>query len=132
MAALLTLVQQKKDYRLDRLPLLCRLVAEASGRAIPANHPLVGQAIFTCETGLHVHGLLADPASYEPFPPECVNSHRTILMGAKTGSRAVAGYLAQLGMPVHSHRLPNLVRHIRQLASDLGRPLLEAEIRNLV
>lgn len=132
VAALLTLVQQKKDYRLDRLPLLCRLVAEASGRAIPANHPLVGQAIFTCETGLHVHGLLADPASYEPFPPECVNSHRTILMGAKTGSRAVAGYLAQLGMPVHSHRLPNLVRHIRQLASDLGRPLLEAEIRNLV
>lgn len=132
VAALLTLVHKNRNYHLDQLQPLCRLVAAASGREIPANHPLVGSAIFTCETGLHVHGLLTDPASYEPFPPERINCQRTILIGAKTGSRAVAGYLAQLGLPVHSHRLPNIVRHIRQLAAELGRPLLETEVRSLV
>lgn len=132
VAALLTLVHQKKNYRIDQLGQLCTLVAEASGRAIPVNHPVVGQAIFTCETGLHVHGLLADPASYEPFPPERINSRRTILVGAKSGSRAVAGYLAQLGVSVQCNRLPSIVQHIRQLASELGRPLVEAEVRDLV
>ena len=132
VAALLTLVHGKKTYRLERLASLCALVAEASGREIPVNHPLVGRAVFACETGLHVHGLLADPATYEPFPPECLNSGRTILLGAKTGSRAVAGYLARLGVEVPSDSLPGIVRHIRTLATKLGRPLQEAEVRNLV
>lgn len=132
VAGLLTLVHKRKDYRIDLLGPLCSLVAKASSRTIPVNHPLVGQEIFTCETGLHVHGLLADPASYEPFPPERINSSRTILLGAKTGSRAVAGYLAQLGLTVHAHRLPNIVSHIRHVASELGRPLLEKEVRSLL
>lgn len=132
VAATLTLVHGTKAYRLARLAPLCALVAEASGREIPVNHPLVGRSVFACETGLHVHGLLTEPAAYEPFPPELVNSSRTILLGAKTGSRAVAGYLARLGVQVPSDSLPGIVRHIRRLATSLGRPLQEAEIRNLV
>jgi homocitrate synthase NifV len=132
MAALLTLVHGSKGYRVDRLAPLCSLVAEASARPIPANHPLVGQKVFFCETGLHVHGLLADPATYEPFPPERLNSRRTILLGAKTGKGAVAGCLARLGVPVPPDALPGLVRRIRRLASGLGRPLREEEVRSLV
>ena len=132
VASLLTLVHRTKTYRLERLVPLCALVAEASGRTIPANHPLVGEAVFSCETGIHVHGLLADPATYEPFPPERLNSRRTILLGAKTGSRAVAGYLLRLGVQVPTDSLPGIVRHIRTLATRLGRPLREAEVRNLV
>jgi homocitrate synthase NifV len=132
IAALLTLVHRSKGYRLDLLAPLCALVAEASGRQIPPNHPLVGQAVFSCETGIHVHGLLADPATYEPFPPERLNSRRTIFLGAKSGRGAVAGYLARLGTPVHPAALPELAMRIRRLATGLGRPLREEEVRNLV
>jgi len=132
VAAQLTLVQGRKAYRLDRLPSLCFLVAGASGREIPVNHPLVGRAVFACESGLHVHGLLTEPAVYEPFPPEMVNAKRSVFLGAKSGSRAVAGYLAGLGLHVPSDCLPEIVRHVRGLAARLGRPLLDAEIRKLV
>lgn len=130
LAGILTLVKQQKGYRVDRLPPLCALVAKAAGRAVAANHPLVGSAIFTCETGLHVHGLLAAPASYEPFPPERLNAQRTIQLGAKTGSRAVASYCARLGItPLTS--LPVMVSRVRQRATELGRPLFDSEIRRL-
>lgn len=130
LIGLLTLVQHKKKYLVDRLPPLCALVAAAAGRPIAANHPLVGSAIFTCESGLHVHGLLAEPASYEPFPPERLRSQRTVLLGAKSGSQAVAGYCTRLGIsPTTS--IPALVAKIRQRATELGRPLLDAEIRCL-
>lgn len=132
VSALLTLVHGKKKYRLERLAALCTMVSEASGREIAVNHPLVGRGIFTCESGLHVHGLLADPASYEPFPPERVNGSRTIQLGSKSGSRAVAGCLARLGMQVSADTLPETVRLIRRLATRLGRPLLDAEVKNLV
>lgn len=132
LAAMLTLIQKRKGYRVDRLAGLCELVATAAGRPVAANHPLVGQAIFTAESGLHVHGLLADPASYEPFAPEEVKACRAIVLGAKTGCRAVAGYLARLGLACDAGALPALVRHIRQKAIELGRPLHEAEVRCLL
>ena len=130
LAGMLTLVKNKKSYRVDRLLPLCALVAEAAGRTIPTNHPLVGSSIFTCESGLHVHGLLADPSSYEPFPPERVKSQRTLLLGAKSGGQAVAGYCARLGMKPASS-LPSMVAKVRQRATELGRPLLDSEIRCL-
>lgn len=131
LAGMLTLVQGTKKYRVDRLGPLCSLVAEAAGRTVAVNHPLVGGAIFTCESGLHVHGLLADPASYEPFPPERVKSQRTLLLGAKSGGQAVVGYCARLG--ILSVTSPSvLVSRVRQRATELGRPLLDAEIRCLV
>jgi len=130
LAGMLTLVKGKRNYRVDRLQPLCAMVAEAAGRTVAANHPLVGRAIFTCESGLHVHGLLADPASYEPFPPERVKSQRTVLLGAKTGGQAVAGYCARLGIPPVAS-LPAMVAKVRQRATELGRPLLDSEIRCL-
>ncbi len=131
LTGMLTLVKNITRYRVDCLLPLCALVAEAAGRTISTNHPLVGSAIFTCESGLHVHGLLADPASYEPFPPERVRSCRTLLLGAKSGRQAVAGYCARLGiLPVASPA--DLVSRVRQRAIELGRPMLDSEIRCLV
>jgi homocitrate synthase NifV len=130
LAGMLTLVKNTKNYRVDKLQPLCALVAAAAGRTIAGNHPVVGSAIFTCESGLHVHGLLADPTSYEPFPPERVKSQRTILLGTKTGGQAVAGYCSRLGIsPLTS--LPAMVAKVRKRAHELGRPLLDSEIRCL-
>ncbi|MDD5759742.1 MAG: pyruvate carboxyltransferase [Desulfobulbaceae bacterium] len=130
LVGMLTLVKSQKKYAVDQLSMLCTLVAESAGRSIEGNHPLVGSAIFTCESGLHVHGLLADPASYEPFPPELVRSKRTVLLGAKSGGKAVDGYCARLGISPGSS-LPALVSMVRQRATELGRPLLDSEIRCL-
>ena len=130
LVGLLTLVKKQKKYQVNRLPTVCATVAEAAGRAIPANHPLVGSAIFTCESGLHVHGLLADPTSYEPFSPEILKRQRTVLLGAKSGGRAVAGYCVRLGMSPPTS-LPAMVAKIRQRATELGRPLFDSEIRRL-
>lgn len=132
LVAMLTLVKRNKRYRVEGLPGLCELVAGAAGRTVAAHHPVVGKAIFTCESGLHVQGLLNDPASYEPFPPERVNASRTLLLGAKSGAKAVAGYLAQLGLTTQSAQsLPRLVGDIRGRAIKLGRPLNEIEVRSL-
>ncbi|MFZ3114287.1 MAG: hypothetical protein WA133_11850 [Syntrophales bacterium] len=131
LAAYLTLLKGKKKYRMENLSSLCELVAEAARRSIGCQHPVVGRAIFTSETGLHVQGLLNDPDSYEPFPPERVKACRTILLGAKSGARAVAGYLAQLGLSMPTQALPQLVRDVREQAIKLGRPLNAAEVRSL-
>lgn len=133
LAGMLTLVKKRRVYRVEGLRPLCELVAQAAGRSIAADHPLVGGAIFSCESGLHAHGLLMDPVSYEPYPPERVNARRTILLGAKTGGRAVAAHCARLGVsPPSINALPAMVAKVRQRARELGRPLFDAEVMGLV
>lgn len=109
----LALVLGEKRYHPEFLPDLCRRVAETAGRDIAANHPLVGSAIFTCESGLHQHGLTVNPNMYEPYAPERVGGTRRLCFGGKTGARAVQMQLHKAGLRLDEMQIKDLVRRIR-------------------
>ena len=56
---------------------------EAEGTPLADRNPYVGpqavgEAVFTHESGLHVDGLLKDPATYESFDPASVGRDRRL------------------------------------------------------
>lgn len=59
------------------------------GRAVPGHAPVIGAEAFACESGLHLAGLAADPATYEPCPPELVGGERVWRLGRGAGRAAV-------------------------------------------
>lgn len=71
------------------LKVLATEVAHFTNRNISATQPLLGDDIFACETGLHLHGLIANPETYEPFSPESVGVGRKLIFGSKIGRRAM-------------------------------------------
>lgn len=52
------------------LPAISALVAGASGRPVAPGKSIVGEAVFSHESGIHVDGLLKDRRNYETFAPE--------------------------------------------------------------
>ncbi len=121
-----------KRYDLRPLPELSQLVACESGRAIGSARPIVGEKLFTCETGLHVQGLLVDPQTYEPFAPELVGAKRKLLIGSKSGCRAIAATMKRLSLPgLDDVLLTNLTCRVRRAAHELQRPLADHEIVEL-
>ncbi len=109
----LALVLGDKRYHPEFLPELCQLVAKAAGKDIAGNHPLVGSAIFTCESGLHQHGLTVNPDIYEPYAPERVGGTRRLRFGEKTGARAVQLQLHNAGLRLDEMQIKDLVNRIR-------------------
>jgi homocitrate synthase NifV len=109
----LALVLGEKRYHPEFLPELCRFVAETAGRDIADNHPLVGSAIFTCESGLHQHGLTVNPDMYEPYAPERVGGTRRLRFGKKTGTRAVQMQLHKAGLRLNDMQIKDLISRIR-------------------
>jgi homocitrate synthase NifV len=107
------LALKQQQYQTEHLPALCRCVAEAAGRSIPASHPLVGADIFTCESGLHQHGLAVNPATYEPYPPERVGGRRKLRFGGKTGFRAVTLHLEKHGLRLEEDKIRAIVSKLR-------------------
>lgn len=73
----------KTGINIRRLKELSLLVSRSSGRSIPPNKPIVGDLVFTHESGIHVDGVIKDPANYEPFPPEDIGAKRRLITQKK-------------------------------------------------
>ncbi|MEI6415143.1 MAG: homocitrate synthase, partial [Pseudomonadota bacterium] len=83
---------------LKGFPALSRRVASASGRPVPWQKSVVGKGVFTHEAGIHVDGLLKNPANYQGFDPALVGGRHRIVLGKHSGHRAVQRVMAGLGV----------------------------------
>ncbi len=91
------------------------LVAQASGRPVPVNKSIVGDGIFTHESGIHVSGLLRDPATYQAFDPGELGRRHRLVLGKHSGLSAVLHACREWGLevgPAEARRmLPAIRRH---------------------
>lgn len=94
-------------------PRVSQLVADASGRPVPPNKSIVGEAVFTHESGIHVDGLIKNPHNYESFSPtEVGREHRTVL-GKHSGSHSVMDAYAKIGLVLSDIEALSLLGMIR-------------------
>ncbi len=131
VAGFISLSLESGRYQSRYFRPLCERVAESAGMTIAPGHPVVGSAIFTCETGLHLQGLHSDPATYEPYSPDLVGAERSLLIGAKSGRRAVTTHCRSLGLSVSGEKAARLTGSIRKMAGKKKRALETEEIREL-
>jgi homocitrate synthase NifV len=108
---------------------ISQLVAKASGRPVAANKSIVGEAVFTHESGIHVDGLLKNPSNYEGFDPAEVGRERRTVLGKHSGSRAVRSAYQALGLPVIDPHVQPLLERIRQHAVHAKRPPTTDELQ---
>jgi homocitrate synthase NifV len=109
------------------LPTLCEQVARASARVIPPDQPIIGEAIFQHESGIHCHSLCNDRRSFEPFPAaELGRIPPEFVIGRHSGSEGVLQVLAVLGVNT-THAIANqMLPKIRQ-CSILNKSALSHE-----
>ncbi len=76
-------------FRYDMLWTLRDFVERISGIPVKVNEPIIGINVFAHESGIHTHGVLAHPRTYEPIPYELVGGERRLTFGKHTGSHLV-------------------------------------------
>jgi homocitrate synthase NifV len=107
-------------------------VAQAAGRAIPVDQPIVGSHVVRHESGIHVHGMLRDPRTYQPFPAEWVGRNdQTIVAGKHSGRASLEHLLAEAGVCVDRRQATALLPHVQRLAESQKRALSAAELVQL-
>jgi len=113
-----------------RLPDLSRLVAAASGRPVAANKSVVGEGVFTHESGIHVDGLLKHAPNYQSFDPAEVGRGHRLVLGKHSGAHAVrAAYQRELGITLTRVQAERLLARVRTHAQLAKRPPEAEELR---
>lgn len=100
-------------------------VAIASGRPLCWQKSIVGEGAFTHEAGIHVDGLLKDPANYQGFDPSLVGRRHRVVLGKHSGARAVQQVMSSLGHALSDaaaraflQRLRGFMTHHKQVPSE--------------
>ncbi|MCL2786681.1 MAG: 2-isopropylmalate synthase [Methanomassiliicoccaceae archaeon] len=104
-----------------------RLISRITGYPIAYNKPIVGRNAFAHESGIHVHGVLNNAATYEAFKPELVGVDRHIVLGKHSGAHSVKDRLNALKVKFPDERMPELLARIKELAVG-GKEIDDAEL----
>lgn len=104
-----------------------RLVTKATGVFVPPNKAIVGDNAFGHESGIHAHGVLNLPATYEPMEPELVGATRKIHAGKHSGSHGVAFELKNLGIEPTNEELKRILHKVKVIG-DTGREVTDVDL----
>ncbi|AHK79520.1 homocitrate synthase [Ectothiorhodospira haloalkaliphila] len=113
---------------LRRFQTLSHLVETATGHPIHWQKSLVGEGVFTHEAGIHVDGLLKDPANYQGVDPAELGREHRLVLGKHSGSSAVIQAYARLGITLGRAEATLLLSRIRSAASRTKRAPTEREL----
>ncbi len=103
---------------LHRYQELAQLVAVASGRPLPWHKSIVGEGVFTHESGIHVDGLLKDPLNYQGVDPASVGREHRLVLGKHSGTSAVLRCYADIGVTLSREQANHLLPGIRRFAAE--------------
>jgi homocitrate synthase NifV len=112
---------------------ISNLVARASGRPIACNKSIVGEAVFTHESGIHIDGLLKNASTYESFDPSELGRQRRTVLGKHSGSQAVRHAYGALGLAWDDEALTGRVlTRIRDHAMRVKQEATPDELRGFL
>ena len=112
---------------------LSKLVSRLTGVAVPPNKAIVGSNAFAHESGIHQHGMMSNPETYEIMTPESVGAEKTdLVLGKHSGRHAFADHLAKLGFQSFAEeKINDLFAKFKELA-DRKKQVYDDDIVALV
>ena len=94
-----------------------RMLAELISFGCSPNKAVVGANAFAHESGIHQHGMLANPLTYEIMTPESVGvSSTNLVLGKHSGRRLLEQRLKELGHPLTRTQLDEVYERFTALA----------------
>lgn len=100
--------------------------------SIPANKPILGNAIFAVESGIHVDGIMKDPQLYEPYPPELIHAKRHIVLGCTSGRKSIEAKLRELKLNCCKIDTAFILDKVKEKSRSLCRSITDKEFYDLV
>ena len=110
-----------------------KLVSRLTGVVVPPNKAIVGSNAFAHESGIHQHGMMSNPETYEIMTPESVGAEKTdLVLGKHSGRHAFADHLAKLGFQSFTEeKINDLFAKFKELA-DRKKQVYDDDIVALV
>lgn len=110
---------------------LSKLVGQASCRPVPEWKAVVGEKVFSHESGLHADGVLKYPGNYEGYDPAEVGLSRHMVIGKHSGRHGLQDRLSRIGIDLEPVEAEAFLAKVRHLAQEGKRSLSDNDLVQL-
>lgn len=119
---------KKFEGKTQKLKQLADFIGKATGYVVPPNKAIVGAYGFAHESGIHTHGVLSDPWTYEPYPPELVGNTRRLTIGKQSGKGIIKHKITEItGKTPDDQTLRAVVEKVREIYENGRKASLKEE-----
>jgi 2-isopropylmalate synthase len=136
IAAALMVRRDKLPYtnniKLNQLFPTSQMLAEFISFGCSPNKAVVGANAFAHESGIHQHGMMANPLTYEIMTPESVGVPATnMVLGKHSGRRLLEQRLVELGHTLTRQQLDDVYHRFTELA-DRKKSIYDQDLLGLL
>ena len=120
------------NIKMDQLYPTSQMLAEVISFGCSPNKAVVGANAFAHESGIHQHGMMANPLTYEIMTPASVGAGNTnLVLGKHSGRRALADRLEKLGHLLTREQLDEVYTRFTELA-DRKKSIYDQDLLSLL
>jgi isopropylmalate/homocitrate/citramalate synthase len=119
------------ELDLSKIREVSKLVQQAAGYEVEAWKPLVGENLFTRESGA-VASQFHLPAAIEPFSAELVGARRAVVLGKKSGLDNIDLKCKELGLELAEDQRAAVLAAVKQKGIEKRGLVTDAEFREIV
>src|ERR687888_2273548 len=120
--ALQCLYNKKHSINTQLLYEISKFVSNTMGIIVQPNKAIIGENAFGHESGIHTHGIINNPLTYEPISPEIVGRKRWLQAGKHAGAHGIRAMLEEFGIKPTEEQLHMIVEKQKNIA-DKGEPI---------
>ncbi len=107
-----------------------RYISNLVGMPVQPNKAIVGENAFGHESGIHTHGVLSNPLTYEPISPELVGRKRWFQVGKHAGVHGMNAMLKEYGIEPDKEQTQQILEKVKHLG-DQGKQVTDVELLSI-
>ncbi len=136
LAAIFTTRKDKLPYThnivMSQLYPTSQMLAECITFGAAPNKAIVGANAFAHAAGIHQHGVMVNPLTYEIMTPASVGvPHNSLVLGKHSGRRALEQRYVELGQPLTREQLNTVYTRFTELA-DRKKTIYDQDLLSLL
>jgi len=108
-------------FEMSQLTALSKLVEEISGVKMPPHKPLTGENVTAHSSGIHQHGVLVNPSTYEFYPPRLMGQKRKVYIDELSGRHGIMYVAKELGLDISEETARKVLLKVKASFSREGR-----------
>lgn len=128
--ALQCLYGRKHNVKTELLYETSRFISNTMGIIVQPNKAIIGENAFGHESGIHTHGIINNPLTYEPISPDLVGRKRWLQAGKHAGAHGIKAMLESFGIKPTDKELYDIVEKQKNLA-DKGKSITTTELLSI-
>ena len=105
-------------------------VSKIAGIRVQPNKAIVGENAFGHESGIHTHGVLNNPLTYEPISPELVGRRRWLQVGKHAGIHGMNAMLGEYGIKPDRAQAKEILDRVKVIG-DQGKQVTDVDLLSI-